>query len=279
MTNYRNVILATNEEEYVVGKNSGKMVTVFFPVDCRYKCEFCTTKAVYNNVDIDKVREVLINIANSDIEEVVFSGGEPLRDLELLQEFVNIVSTKKVYINTCFTDNVKEAVDFINSNKCILGVNISRHSVDNVQFREDIANIQCNVRINVVGYSVNDIPKYINNWSNVKKDLNISFREDYRTVTSDNIYNFQTDTLLYLTEHYNYYSQVYCHVCNKFMFTTDTGLIIRYHRGLALTRTKIGVITEIQEFVLFPDGILCTDWDKTTDGLEEIAESLNLDLI
>ena len=39
--------------------------------------------------------------------------------------------------------------------------------------------------------------------------------------------------------------------------------------------SKIGKIVEMQELVLFPDGELCTDWDKTTDGLEEYMRILN----
>jgi organic radical activating enzyme len=270
--------LAINEVEYINGKDEGKMISAFFPCDCNKNCTFCTTKHLYKDVNVNKFRETLINVIDSDIEEIVFTGGEPLSNLNLLEEFLVLSKNKKVYINTCFNQNIEEAVILINSHKNILGVNISRHDYSDNLYKEYIKQINCNVRINVVNYDPENIPLYISQWNNLKEDLNITFREDYRNVNIENMYNFNTPTLNYLTLNYKFYSQVYCHVCNKYMFKTDDGFLIRYHRGLNNTRIKIGVLTEIQEFVLFPNGNLYTDWDGTNNGLIEISSKINLNI-
>lgn len=267
-------ILAINEEEYIIGKNSGKMVSMFFPEDCRQNCTFCTTKHLYKDINKTKFKKTLLKIAKSDIEEVIFTGGEPLLNISLLKEYLEIVKNKTVYINTYFLDNIDKAIEIFNIYNNIKGINISRHSLDTINI-DKILQIDKPIRINIVNYKISDIYKYVNLWKNYK-NIELTFREDYRTVNANNIYDFQTDTLIYLTTNYDLYSQVYCHVCNKYMFKLKNGFVIRYHRGLPNTRIKIGVLTEIQEFVVFPNGKLCTDWDGTTNGLKEISKILKL---
>ena len=270
--------LAINEVEYLTGKNEGKMLSAFFPIDCNKKCIFCTTKQYYNTINENLFREQLINIASSNVEEVIFTGGEPLSDIKLLKQYLDIVHNKIVYINTCLDLDdsiIDEVINLINSYKCIKGVNISRHALNNKGINI-IRKLHCNVRINIVGYKIEDISKYVKLWSNIKDNLELSFREDYRNINLNNLHQFDTPTLFYLTKNYTFYSQIYCHVCNKYIFVTPTGLVIRYHRGLPNTRLKIGNILEIQELVLFPSGKLCTDWDYTDDGIEEIKRYLNI---
>ena len=69
-------------------------VTVFVPWDCNNNCKFCTTKHEYkslypmSNLDenMNKVKQSIRKMTNNDfVTDVVFTGGEPFADVELLK--------------------------------------------------------------------------------------------------------------------------------------------------------------------------------------------------
>ena len=43
---------------------------------------------------------------------------------------------------------------------------------------------------------------------------------------------------------------------------------IRYHRCLPGVVVKIGDIVSLRELVIYPDGFVATDWDRTNVGLD-----------
>ena len=123
--------------------------------------------------------------------------------------------------------------------------------------------------------------KVLNRWEKIWKQkkgqkLDVSFRHDYNKIVNENLHLLNTESIMAATEVGNYYGRVYCHACDKVLFKTKNGMDFRIHRGLPNTRIKIGNIVEMQELVLFPDGILCTDWDKSQDGLEYYMKLLNI---
>lgn len=288
-----NYILADTEVQYDKFSQKDKMITVYVPFDCKNKCRFCTSKSIYKNkVDANKVKEILNKVRLSDIKEVVFTGGEPLENLFELQEMIKRVDNKNIYINTSAPAlNFNNFVNFVNGNPHIKGVNISRHyksyskDAQNSCFElatdQEISRLKCNVRINVVltNENRNELESYVARWAKIKKpNLDINFRENYNLITPINLHSLDNDVISYLSHRYEYFGQIYCHACDKLLFTSKDFLgLIRYHRGLNLTRIQIGnSVVEMQELVLFPDGELCTDWDKTKTGLEKYCQLLNL---
>ena len=289
-------VLCDSEVTYTPLTKKDKMCTVYFPADCKNDCKFCTSKIFYkeNRPNREKVLEWLRALGASDVSEIVFTGGEPMTDLELLNEMLEICKDKNVYINTTFLENGKdEFINLVNRHTCVKGVNISRHTdsfkTDSIMLKgigsdEELLKINTNVRINCfVGEKISEdrMLRVLNRWEKIwenKEDnrLDVSFRHDYNTVTPETLHLLDTESICAATEIGEYYGRVYCHACDKVLFKTKRGMDFRIHRGLQNTRVKIGNIVEMQELVLFPDGVLCTDWDKTCDGLEEFMKILNI---
>lgn len=292
----RKYILCDSEVTYTPDTKKDKMCTVYFPADCKNNCKFCTSKQFYrvNKPNREKVVEWLIALKDSDVSEIVFTGGEVMSDLGLLEQMLEICKDKNVYINTTFLNKGKEKfLKLVNEYKCVKGVNISRHSesydkdsllLNDIALDEDILDVKTNVRINCfVGEKISreKMELIIKRWETIwkiKEDklLDVSFRHDYNIITPEMLHLLDTDSIKAATEVGEYYGRVYCHACDKVLFKTKNGMNFRIHRGLQNTRVNIGNIVEMQELVLFPDGVLCTDWDKTTDGLEEFMKILNI---
>ncbi len=288
-------ILADTEVQYDISSKKDRMVTVYVPFDCKNKCKFCTSKGTYRNgTDKEKILKWLRSFRDSSLTEIVFTGGEPLEDLESLKEMLEIVSNKNVYINTLLPEkSANEFIEFTNTHSFIKGINISRHystfkhdQLNNgyVLAEDDVlSKFKCNVRINIVLNEINrkQIIEYIERWKKVgKRDLDVTFREDYNKVTINNLHDLENETICLLSDKYEYFGQIYCHACDKILFKDrDFGGIIRYHRGLNCTRVRIGNVIEMQELVLFPNGELCSDWDRTTLGLKDYLKELKIEPI
>ena len=113
-------------------------VTVYVPYNCDNNCSFCTSKSEYKGAEKGEsfVTELRLDeVRSSYINEVVFTGGEPMMNLKKLRRLVNIVNNKDVYINTTLINkNLDRFIAFVNETPCIKGVNISRHFSN---FKED----------------------------------------------------------------------------------------------------------------------------------------------
>ena len=269
------------------------MCTVYVPTDCDNNCSFCTSKALYQKCSIDYVSVLkwMMKFSRSKLTEIVFTGGEPTKDISLLRSMVTLVGKKNVYINTELPKkNCSEFIRYVNTTPQIKGINISRHVLDEKKQKPILADDKqlegfrdnLNIRINVViddNFNPESICEYESRYSKLGRNIDITFREDYNSVTPENLHYLSDNhgIMDYLTANYRLQSEVYCHVCHKFEFKRKDGRgLIRYHRGLANTRVKIGNIVEMQELVLCPDGTLHTDWDGTDDGLEEYMKILQI---
>lgn len=287
-------ILSDSEVTYTKNTKKDRMCTVYFPKDCPNNCKFCTSKEFYNKnkPNKEKVLDWLKSFENSELTEIVITGGEPMSDIELLRKMLEYCKNKNVYINTTFFyRNLDEFINLVNEYTCIKGINISRHTesyekdskiLKNIAKDEEVLRINTNVRINCfVGEKINKdkMEQVINRWEPLwekKESLDLSFRHDYNTINESILHLLDTESIRSATEVGEYYGRVYCHACDKVLFKTKKGMNFRIHRGLQKTRVKIGNIIEMQEMVLFPDGVLATDWDKTQDGLEYYLELLNI---
>ena len=289
-------ILSDSEVTYTPETKKDKMCTVYFPADCKNNCKFCTSKVFYekNVPNSKKVLYWLAALSESDVSEIVITGGEPMSDLGLLKKMLYLCRNKTVYINTTFMENGKEEfINLVNTNPNIKGINISRHTesydndlkiLDCIAKDKDILKIKTNVRINCfVGESIDKekMQQILDRWEPIyeeKEDhkLDVSFRHDYNKMNPSNLHLLDTESIMAATEVGDYYGRIYCHACDKVLFKTKKGMSFRIHRGLQNTRVKIGNIIEMQELVLFPDGVLCSDWDKTQDGLDNYMKILNI---
>ena len=289
-------VLSDSEVTYTPETKKDKKCTVYFPADCKNDCKFCTSKIFYeqNKPNPKEVLYWLLALAKSDVSEIVITGGEPMSDLKLLKRMLFICKDKTVYINTTFLENGKEEfIELLNRFPNVKGVNISRHTTSyetdqmilhGIAKDEDVLKINTNVRINCfVGDSINKekMQQVLDRWEPIWEQkeghkLDISFRHDYNKIVPENMHLLNTESITAATEVGNYYGRVYCHACDKVLFKTKKGMDFRIHRGLPNTRVKIGNIVEMQELVLFPDGVLCTDWDKTQDGLEHYMKLLKI---
>lgn len=257
-------------------QNTCKIVNVFFPENCTNNCKFCTTKQWYEKVNKEKWWINLFKIMQSCPEIIIITGGEPLINHKELCEIVTYIRTfdpynsgLKLYLNTSWIDSMvdENIVDFINHN--FDGINISRHQPGSIKL---LNKIKIPIRINCVITKKFNPQRHIDYYMNKKVEL--VFREDYRNITREELFNFNSPVLKYLTSHYELVSHQYCHFCCNFNFITQKELKIRYHRGTNTTSTKIGTITEHMELILAPNGEIYTDWDKSKQGLKELTQTI-----
>ena len=140
-------------------REGGATVTVFVPYDCHNNCPFCINKKEYADCSGFSLEKIIESIRTMDSItpycDFVFTGGEPLADLESLQKMLDVIpSTHKIYINTtfpvqkCYT--AEEMLAFTERNKDkITCMNISRHLQKYVEESPDevIGRIACRKRI------------------------------------------------------------------------------------------------------------------------------------
>ena len=86
-------------------REGGATVTVFVPYDCNNHCPFCINKKEYADCTGFSLDAILDSIRTMDAItprcDFVFTGGEPLANLEALQKMLDAIpTTHKVYINT-----------------------------------------------------------------------------------------------------------------------------------------------------------------------------------
>ena len=95
------------EKNFLIGR-SNFALTVFVPSDCPRDCAFCTSKQMYKeHGPFDRESAIVSALTylekvnrNNRIRDVVFTGGEPMTDIESLRLMIGMVPHKNVYINT-----------------------------------------------------------------------------------------------------------------------------------------------------------------------------------
>jgi len=252
-------------------------VTVYFPEDCPNSCPFCTSKASYGEKrpNVDKVLDRLKKWSNTQLPDVVITGGEPSANVALLKRIVDVIPTNKnVYINTTFLESTKtEFIEYVNTEPKIKAVNISRHSpnyhldsliLHGVAQDKDIAKIIKPVKINVVApFSMAIVKRW---FSLGKNNLRISFRQNYNQGVLENLHHPYDETSIAMAQNLRYVGHSQCHVCDTTLFEYQ-GLSVDYHRGLPLTSLKTTdstthrTVLEINDVVIFQDGSSGYDWD------------------
>jgi len=272
-------------------------LTVMVPYDCGNNCAFCTAKDIYHSIDKDmntRINDVKFQMERTlhefsyPIKDVVFTGGEPTADLDVLRELIDIVPAgKNVYINTTLPSNeFDEFHDLVNDEPKIKGINVSRHApiIDEdckllcgIVGDKALRLINKPIRINCVltdEYEL-DWKKIVDRWVSVRKDVNpnisLCFRENFAALTLDakvlqreNLHNPYTPFLVELAKEYMFVDHTQCNVCDTTRFMTPGGLVVAYHRGLEKSSvlSPDGETLEINDLVIFPNGEIGYDWKE-----------------
>ena len=256
---------------YIKGR-SNLSCTIFVPWDCKNHCKFCTSKHMYKErtCDMDAIIAQIRKInENPLIEEFVFTGGEPLADIEKLGILLNEVK-KPAYINTTFpvNDDIDEVIKFVNSNEKISGINISRHMhqqfYEKILQPEDFIDILKSIKLNVVLSKEFDITEFKTFLEPYKQTgIDVCIRADYRNITKDNLKN-RDDVFEKLILEYEYEHSGGCMVCNDDTFW-DGNFPIHYHRGMEHSKVIYGNKVYVNDVLITIDGQVYDDWDMITN--------------
>ena len=251
-------------------------LTVFVPYDCRNKCPFCSSKESYrtHRPSMDNVKYQLKRVLTEfdyPIKDVVFTGGEPMADVDGLKELIDLVPSQyNIYINTTFTNrNIDEFVAFINECSKIKGINISRHSetyeqdcalLCDIATDDKISTIQKQVRINCVVRNQN-ILKVIERWNGT--GVHLYFRKDFNIEQNfTELHNpYDELTMKLIADGFSFKSHTQCNVCDTIIFEKD-GQIVAYHKGQKNSSIQTQEHLEINDLIIDQTGAFTFDWGK-----------------
>ncbi len=256
----------------------GATVTVFVPYDCANNCPFCINKKEYADCSTFSLEAILHSIRTMDSItpecDFVFTGGEPLADLNALQQMLDAIPpTHKIYINTTFPVQphcpAEEMLAFTEKNKDkITCMNISRHLVKYVEESPDevIARIACPTRINCVLYKKYPAAKLVDYAERfLPYRIPIQFRYDYTETTPENLYEEENDPILQdLKKYFTYMGLDGCRMRNGFHFLYK-GLHMTYHKTLpysTITETDENGVTYdiLYDILIKQNGEIHSDW-------------------
>lgn len=260
--------------KYKIGRNN-LAATIYVPYDCDNNCPFCTSKIEYRQhfPNVGRIVQALKSLVDNPlIQDIVFTGGEPLANMTILKMLVDITRNKgkNVFINTTFPKDSHDSLFYLLEEGNVSGINISRHESS---YEQDsklfyniapdwlISKISVPVKINAVVTNIDSfitkLPAIINRWS--KPNIRLCIRHDFRTTTFTNLHTLTDDPILdYLIQNYSFESHTFCDVCDTVNFEEG----ISYHRGMEHSSIKMGDTVIVNDIIVFPDGFIAYDWDR-----------------
>ena len=260
--------------KYKIGRNN-LAATIYVPYDCDNNCPFCTSKIEYRQhfPNVGRIVQALKSLVDNPlIQDIVFTGGEPLANMTILKMLVDITINKgkNVFINTTFPKDSHNSLFYLLEEGNVSGINISRHESS---YEQDsklfyniapdwlISKISVPVKINAVVTNVDSfitkLPAIINRWN--KPNIRLCIRHDFRTTTFTNLHTLTDDPILnYLIQNYSFESHTFCDVCDTVNFEEG----ISYHRGMEHSSIKMGDTVIVNDIIVFPDGFIAYDWDR-----------------
>ena len=187
----------------------GATVTVFVPYDCCNNCPFCINKEEYadtSGFSLEKICEsIRVMDAFTPMCDFVFTGGEPLANLDALQVMLDCVSdTHRIFINTTLpvlqNHTEAEVLAFFARNRHKLTcINVSRHLFHYVEEGDDaiFGRMPVRSRINCVlfgAHSPERLIPFIKRFG--KYNVPIQLRADDTKTTPENLYDETSDGIL-----------------------------------------------------------------------------------
>lgn len=275
-------------------REGGATVTIFVPYDCKNHCPFCINKDEYADLTGFSTEKICRSIRRMNAItpecDFVFTGGEPLADLDALQLMLDeIPTTHKVYINTTLPVSAHQSEEdilaFAEKNKHkITCINVSRHMQKYVVESNDglLGRLPVPFRVNCVLYR--DYPKenilpYLERFRKIS-GASIQFRFDYTATTPENLYEEEHDQILQdLKKIARYTGLDGCRMRCGFHFDYH-GMELTYHKTLPYSTIvekdcKSGVVYDILYDILIKQtGEIHSDWDGTlldVDAYERVV--------
>lgn len=269
-----------------ITRDGGATVTVFVPYDCGNKCPFCINKQEYENTEGFSTEKICRSIAEINAItpecDFVFTGGEPLADLDALQKMLDAVpATHRIFINTTLpvmkSYTADDIVSFLNRNAGKLTcINVSRHLRKYVvESGDDIfARIKAPKRINCVlfgGFTAEGLSAFVDRFRSL--GLPIQFRSDYTKTTPENLYDVEDDDIFKtLDSLYGLRCSSGCRIRCNYSFG-DGEPDISYHKTLpysTMTVERGGVSYDIlYDIIIKQNGDLHSDWTGVPLDIEK----------
>ena len=267
-------------------REGGATVTVFVPYDCNNHCPFCINKREYADMHgfslekiCDSIRLIDSITPNCDF---VFTGGEPMANLESLQTMLDCIpTTHRLFINTTFPVmndySTEEMLAFAERNKHKISCfNISRHMKKYVEESPDeiIAKIPTKKRVNCVlykNYPADQLTAFADRFGEYK--IPIQFRYDYTETTPENLYDESNDHILSDLKHYLTYKGLDgCRMRCGYHFEYK-GNHLTYHKTLPystiIEKGDDGITYAILYDILIKQtGLLVSDWTDDRPPLD-----------
>ena len=267
-------------------REGGATVTVFVPYDCNNHCPFCINKREYADMHgfslekiCDSIRLIDSITPNCDF---VFTGGEPMANLESLQTMLDCIpTTHRLFINTTFPVmndySTEEMLAFAERNKHKISCfNISRHMKKYVEESPDevIARIPTKKRVNCVlykNYPADQLTAFADRFGEYK--IPIQFRYDYTETTPENLYDESNDHILSDLKHYLTYKGLDgCRMRCGYHFEYK-GNHLTYHKTLPystiIEKGDDGITYAILYDILIKQtGLLVSDWTDDRPPLD-----------
>ena len=259
-------------------REGGATVTVFVPYDCRNHCPFCINKQEYADMSGFSLEKICQSIRRMDAItprcDFVFTGGEPMANLESLQTMLDCIpATHRIFINTTlpvFEDQSPDDIlSFFERNKHkVTCVNISRHMQKYVEESPDelIGALPLPARVNCVlwkNYPSGQLPDFVRRWKG--RHVSIQFRYDYTDTTPENLYREEDDNILRdLKKYFTYKGLDGCRMRNGYHFEFE-GIEITYHKTLpysTITETGPDGVTYdiLYDVIIKQNGDIHSDW-------------------
>ena len=267
-------------------REGGATVTVFVPYDCNNHCPFCINKREYADMHgfslekiCDSIRLIDSITPNCDF---VFTGGEPMANLESLQTMLDCIpTTHRLFINTTFPVmndySTEEMLAFAERNKHKISCfNISRHMKKYVEESPDevIARIPTKKRVNCVlykNYPADQLTAFADRFGEYK--IPIQFRYDYTETTPENLYDESSDHILSDLKHYLTYKGLDgCRMRCGYHFEYK-GNHLTYHKTLPystiIEKGDDGITYAILYDILIKQtGLIVSDWTDDRPPLD-----------
>ena len=262
-------------------------LTVFVPYDCNNNCAFCTSKKDYkiNKPSVPDVWLAMLLLFKDytfPIKDVVFTGGEPMCNVDTLKRLISLVPVRcNVYINTTLVnENLAEFVELVNNTPIIKGINVSRHGESyeedkallcNIADDESVLLFKKPVRINCV-VQEQDFDKVLKRWSD--KGVEVAFRRDFRgKLTKRELHSpYDSAALRLVSLGCKFVKHTFCNVCDTTVFERNGSAVI-YHKGTQETSLRRGDMLEINDLIVRQDGSFGYDWSgEDADVISRVWE-------
>lgn len=252
----------------------GPTVTMFVPYDCNNACPFCVNKKEYSSktaFNLDRCYQSLDLLDRIfPYNDIVLTGGEPLANLEGLQDILNHIGEgHHIYINTTLPVNgdqtIESVAEFLNKNaERISCINVSRHLKHYVKECDDkiFELLKFRHRINCVVFEEADEPETkekLLTFLDRFKGHEIQLRANYSNLTLDNVFETKGDKLFELiSDICEYKQQLEVEKFRTGFVFEKNGSTITYHKTLPFAKVD-GIVGDI---ILRQTGRIYDDWNE-----------------